>query len=105
MHTKEYRKLVRNLAADNDIRIGKTWTDYVDGMCLNRHGDQRVVTMEIFGELENMTQFWQDLVVDCALKSDSKPRLTGTGYLKYNANIKSQYGIWSEAALEGLTNS
>ena len=106
MHTKEYRTLVRELAEQNDIRIGKSWTDYLCGMTsqmFNRHGDQRVVTMEIFGELENMTQFWQELVVDCALRSDQKPRLTSTGYLKYNANIKPEYGIWSDAALEGLT--
>ena len=59
MHTKEYRRLVRELAAENDIRIGKSWTDYVDGMCLNRHGDQRVVTMEIFGEMDNLENFWE----------------------------------------------
>ena len=104
MHTKEYRSLVRELAKENDIRVGKSWTDYVDGMCLNRHGDQRVVTMEIFGEMENMCNFWEELKVYCALRSGNRPRLTGTGYLKFNANIKPQYGIWSDAALEGLTS-
>ena len=87
MHTKEYRSLVRELAAENDIRIGKSWTDYVDGMCLNRHGDQRVVTMEIFGEMDNMENFWEELKVYCALRSGGRPRLTATGYLKFNANI------------------
>ena len=104
MHTKEYRSLVRELAAENDIRIGKSWTDYVDGMCLNRHGDQRVVTMEIFGEMDNLENFWEELKVYCALRSGGRPRLTATGYLKFNANIAPEYGIWSEAALEGLTS-
>ena len=104
MHTKEYRSLVRQLASENDIRIGKSWTDYVDGKCLNRHGDQRIVTMEIFGEITDMENFWQELVVDCALRSDNRPRLTGTGYLKFYADITPQYGVWSEAALEGLTS-
>ena len=104
MHTKEYRSLVRELAAENDIRIGKSWTDYVDGMCLNRHGDQRVVTMEIFGEMDNMENFWEELKVYCALRSGGRPRLTATGYLKFNANIAPEYGIWSEAAQEGLTS-
>ena len=104
MHTKEYRSLVRELAKENDIRVGKSWTDYVDGMCLNRHGDQRVVTMEIFGEMENMCNFWEELKVYCALRSGNRPRLTGTGYLKFNANIEPEYGIWSDAALEGLTS-
>ena len=104
MHTKEYRSLVRQLASENDIRIGKSWTDYVDGKCLNRHGDQRIVTMEIFGEITDMENFWQELVVDCALRSDNRPRLTGTGYLKFNASITPEYGIWSDAALEGLTS-
>ena len=104
MHTKEYRSLVRELAAENDIRVGKSWTDYVDGMCLNRHGDQRVVTMEIFGEMDNMENFWEELKVYCALRSGGRPRLTATGYLKFNANIAPEYGIWSEAAQEGLTS-
>lgn len=104
MHTKEYRSLVRELAAENDIRVGKSWTDYVDGMCLNRHGDQRVVTMEIFGEMDNMENFWEELKVYCALRSGGRPRLTATGYLKFNADITPEYGVWSEAALEGLTS-
>ena len=104
MHTKEYRRLVRELAAENDIRIGKSWTDDVDGMCLNRHGDQRVVTMEIFGEMDNLENFWEELKVYCALRSGGRPRLTATGYLKFNADITPEYGIWSEAALEGLTS-
>ena len=104
MHTKEYRRLVRELASENDIRIGKSWTDYVDGMCLNRHGDQRVVTMEIFGEMTDLENFWEELKVYCALRSGGRPRLTPTGYLKFNADIPPEYGIWSEAALEGLTS-
>ena len=104
MHTKEYRSLVRELASENDIRIGKSWTDYVDGMCLNRHGDQRVVTMEIFGEMTDMENFWEELKVNCALRSGNYPRLTGTGYLKFNASITPEYGVWSDAALEGLTS-
>ena len=107
MHTKEYRRLVRELAKENDIRIGKSWTDYVCGMTsgmFNRHGDQRVVTMEIFGELRDMEKFWQALSVDCALMAGKYPRLTSTGYLKFNASIKPEYGVWSDAALEGLTS-
>ena len=107
MHTKEYRTLVRELAEQNNIRIGKSWTDYLCGMTsgmFNRHGDQRVVTMEIFGEMTDMENFWEELKVYCALRSGNYPRLTGTGYLKFNANITPEYGIWSDAALEGLTS-
>ena len=107
MHTKEYRRLVRELAKQNNIRIGKSWTDYLCGMTsgmFNRHGDQRVVTMEIFGEMTDMENFWEELKVYCALRSGNYPRLTGTGYLKFNASITPEYGIWSDAALEGLTS-
>ena len=104
MYTKEYRRLVREVAKENNIRIGKSWTDYLGGMCVNRHLPTRVVTMEIFGEMDNMENFWEELKVYCALRSGGRPRLTATGYLKFNADITPQYGVWSEAALEGLTS-
>ena len=104
MYTKEYRRLVREVAKENNIRIGKSWTDYLGGMCVNRHLSTRVVTMEIFGEMDNMENFWEELKVYCALRSGGRPRLTATGYLKFNADITPEYGVWSEAALEGLTS-
>ena len=87
MDSKEYRKLVRRLAKENNLEIGKSWTDYLGGMCTNRHLPDRTITMEVFGKPSALEMFWEELTVYCALVTGKKPRFTEKGYLKFNTNI------------------